>query len=178
MKRAVLWLLLAGTAWSGERYARWEWYDAAAIPYLQEAGITQLLVNASATSEFAAACEKAGIHIIREAAPAGVQLATQGKWPGLDPHIQVKPGAESATTSATGEHWIDSTAWLILYHRAVSSQPVLLAYDPPKNARLRPGSLELAVADATVFGGNVVLKLDDRLRQGLAGGQPRTVAEW
>ncbi len=178
MRLLLLWLLLALPALAGDRYARWDWYDAASVPYLQKAGITHILVTAKAAAEFLAACEKAGIQIVREGAPPGVQLITQGKWPGLDPMVQTGPGGETATAAATGEPWIDSNAWLLLYHRAVIGRPVLLSYDPPKNARLRPGSVELAVADAAVFGGHFAIKLDERFRQGLAAGQPRAVAEW
>jgi len=171
-------LLLALPALAGNRYARWDWYDPAAVAYLQEAGITHVLVTEKVTPEFVAACEKAKIQAVRVAAPPGVELVTRGKWPGLEPMVQVAPGGEGATTSATGEPWIDSNAWLILYHRAATDRPVLLSYDPPKSARLRPGSVELGVAEAAVFGGHFAIKLDERFRQGLATAQPRAAAEW
>lgn len=162
---------------AGPRYARWEIYDPASIKYLREAGITHVLVNEKATPEFIDACEKASMKVIR-GAPADVQVVTQAKWPGLDPSVQIGAGGQGATTSATGEPWVDSNAWLVLYHRATSDKPVLLSYDPPKDTRLRPGSIELGVADATVFGGHFAIKLDDRMRAGLISGQPRAVAEW
>lgn len=175
---ALLGLLLAMPAVGGNRYARWDWYDPAALAFLQEAGITHVLVNEKVTSEFVAACEKAKIQVVRGTAPPGMELVSRGKWPGLEPMVQIGPGGEAATASATGEPWIDSNGWLILYHRTVTGRPVLLSYDPPKSARLRPGSVELGVAEAAVFGGHFAIKLDERFRQGLAAAQPRAVAEW
>lgn len=170
---------------AGPRYARWDWLAPAALPYLQEAGITHVLVSPPVPPGFAAACEKAGIAIVTALAPPGVDLLTGGKWPGLDPMIQTGPGGEKATSGATGEPWIDSNGWLVLYHGAVKPGPgkpgrgpLLLAYDPPAQARLRPGSVELAIADAAMFGAQFVVRLDERLRRGLESGQPRAVAEW
>ena len=174
----LLCLLAVLPAFGGNRYARWEWYEPAAVAYLQEAGITHVMVSEKAGGEFIAACERARIQVVRGPAPPDVELVTQGKWPGLDPHVQTGPGGEGATSSATGEPWVDSNAWAVLYHRAVSQRPVLLSYDPPKNTRLRPGSVELGVADAAVFGGHFAIKLDDRFRAGLISAQPRAVAEW
>ncbi len=172
MPRLLFLLLLALPLVSADRYAQWQWFDTAAIPVLKEAGITHLLVASAPPAEFTAAAEKAGIKVETRAATIA------GHWPRLDPHVQTGPG-EGATAAATGEAWIDSNGFLILYHRAMATgKPVLLSYDPPKDARLRPGSFELAVADATVFGGQAVLKLDERMRAGLAAAQPRVLAEW
>jgi len=178
MKRMV-WLvwLLPGLLAAGERYARWDWLEPAAVPYLREAGITQLLVAGNTPPEFRTACEQAGIRMVA-GAPPGVQFITEGSWPRLNPMVQTSPGGDKVTAGASGEPWIEANGWLILYHRTRAAQPVLLAYDAPKEGRLRPGSLELAVAEAASFGGQFALKLDERLRRGLVEAQPRVVAEW
>lgn len=178
MKR-ILWLvwLLPGLLAAGERYARWDWLEPAAVPYLREAGITQLLVAGNTPPEFRTACEKAGIGMVAEA-PPGVQFITEGSWPRLNPMVQLGRSGDKVTSGASGEPWIEANGWLILYHRAHGPRPVLLAYDPPKEGRLRPGSLELAVAEAASFGGQFAIKLDERLRRGLVEAQPRVVAEW
>jgi hypothetical protein len=178
MKR-MIWLvwLLPGLLAAGERYARWDWLEPAAVPYLREAGITQLLVAGNTPPEFRAACQKAGIRTVAEA-PPGVQFIAEGSWPRLNPMVQLGRGGDKVTAGASGEPWIEANGWLILYHRTRAAQPVLLAYDPPKEGRLRPGSLELAVAEAACFGGQFALKLDERLRRGLTEAQPRVVAEW
>jgi hypothetical protein len=178
MKRFVwlVWLLPVMLA-AGERYARWDWLEPAAVPYLRQAGITQVLVDAAAPAEFRAACQKAGIRILSEP-PPGMQFIQEGSWPRLNPMVQMGRGGDKVTSGASGEPWIEANGWLILYHRARAAQPVLLAYDPPKEGRLRPGSLELAVAEAASFGGQFALKLDERLRRGLVEAQPRVVAEW
>jgi hypothetical protein len=178
MKR-MIWLvwLLPGLLAAGERYARWDWLEPAAVPYLREAGITQLLVAGNTPPEFRTACEQAGIRMVA-GAPPGVQYIIEGTWPRLNPMVQTSPGGDKVTAGASGEPWIEANGWLILYHRTRAAQPVLLAYDPPKEGRLRPGSLELAVAEAACFGGQFALKLDERLRRGLAEAQPRVVAEW
>jgi hypothetical protein len=178
MKRFVwlVWLLPVMLA-AGERYARWDWLEPAAVPYLRQAGITQVLVDAAAPAEFRAACQKAGIRTVAEA-PPGVQFIQEGSWPRLNPMVQMGRGGDKVTAGASGEPWIEANGWLILYYRARAAQPVLLAYDPPKEGRLRPGSLELAAAEAASFGGQFALKLDERLRRGLVEAQPRVVAEW
>jgi len=178
MKRFVwlAWLLPVMLA-AGERYARWDWLEPAAVPYLRQAGITQVLVDAAAPAEFRAACQKAGIRTVVEP-PPGVQFIKEGSWPRLNPMVQMGRGGDKVTSGASGEPWIEANGWLILYHRARGAQPVLLAYDPPQEGRLRPGSLELAAAEAASFGGQFALKLDERLRRGLVEAQPRVVAEW
>jgi len=175
----MVWLvwLLPGLLAAGERYARWDWLEPAAVPYLREAGITQLLVAGNTPPEFRAACQKAGVRILSQP-PPGVQFIQEGSWPRLNPMVQMGPGGDKVTSGASGEPWIEANGWLILYHRARAAQPVLLACEPPKEGRLRPGSLELAVAEAASFGGQFALKLDERLRRGLAEAQPRVVAEW
>jgi hypothetical protein len=177
--KSMIWLvwLLPGLLAAGERYARWDWLEPAAVPYLREAGITQLLVAGNTPPEFRTACEQAGIRMVA-GAPPGVQYIIEGTWPRLNPMVQTSPGGDKVTAGASGEPWIEANGWLILYHRTRAAQPVLLAYDPPKEGRLRPGSLELAVAEAACFGGQLALKLDERLRRGLAEAQPRVAAEW
>jgi len=178
MKRFVwlVWLLPVMLA-AGERYARWDWLEPAAVPYLRQAGITQVLVDAAAPAEFRAACQKAGVRVLSQPPPA-VQFIQEGSWPRLNPMVQTSPGGDKVTSGASGEPWIEANGWLILYHRARGAQPVVLAYDPPQEGRLRPGSLELAAAEAASFGGQFALKLDERLRRGLVEAQPRVVAEW
>lgn len=184
-RAAVLWTLtlvlcLAQTPTpAGERYVRWENLEAALVPYLQTNGITQVLEAEAAPPEFRAACEKAGIRLVSGEAPPGVLLLKDGIWPGLNPWVQMGPaGEEKATAGASSGPWIDANGWLILYHRAGGGRPLLLAYDPPKDTRLRPGSVELGVAEAAAFGARFAIKFDDRFCRALGQAQPRAVAEW
>lgn len=170
--------MLPQAATPGERYLRWDRLEAAAVPYLKLNGITHVLEAESAPSEFRAACEQAGIRLVPGAAAPGVHLVREGTWPGLNPMVQMGPGSDKAKSGATSGPWIDANGWLIQYHRASSDGPLLIAYDPPKDARLRPGSLELSVAEAAAVGARFAIRLDDRLRNGLSAGQPRAVAEW
>jgi hypothetical protein len=169
---------LAQAATAGERYVRWDRLEPAIVPYLTLNGITHVLEAGPAPPEFRAACEKAGIRLVPGDSPPGMQLVREGTWPGLNPMVQMGPGGDKATSGATGGPWIDANGWLIQYHRALSARPVLLACDPPKDARLRPGSVELGVAEAAAFGARFAIKLDDRFRGALSDAQPRAVAEW
>lgn len=172
-------LVAVPAAPTAERYVRWENLDAALVPYLQRNGITQVIEAEAAPPEFRAACEKAGIRLVSGSAPPGIELLKDGTWPGLNPWVQMGPaGDEKATAGASSGPWIDANGWLILYHRATSGRPALLAYDPPKDTRLRPGSVELGVAEAAAFGARFAIKFDDRFRRALGEAQPRAVAEW
>ena len=60
----VLLTMVAASAGAAERYARWDWYDVAAVPYLREAGITHIIEDRPVPAEFIRAAESAGIQVV------------------------------------------------------------------------------------------------------------------
>ena len=103
-----------------------------------------------------------------------------GLWPGVSSGPKVE-GRGDETASASREPWVDSNGYWISYLRTLyPKRPALLGYSPPSSGeRLLPfDSLELALIESRVHGGNFVLELEPRYRAALLAGDAKAVAAW
>ena len=96
----------------------------------------------------------------------------------------VWPGAQTgrgggASANPTGLPWIDSNSWYVQMARARTRAPLWLIFDPPgKPAVNLPERYAMAVLDCEAAGARWVISLDDSLRAGLAGKEPRAMETW
>lgn len=164
---------------------RWADPDAKHVPLLREGGIT--LVLTSSNEPFRKACADAGIQVVGEASIQFLTLAdaakskpgvpaafTDGLWPGVQ-----RP--DPATASATRTLWMDQNCSLPHYIRALfPAIPPVLAYKPAGDPKVIVPfeSLELALVDAWVSGGNYLMSMDPRYREGLLKGDADALKAW
>ncbi|MCX6614427.1 MAG: hypothetical protein NTW74_26760 [Acidobacteria bacterium] len=155
------------------------WKDGAAghVPLLQTLR-PDVVVSETAVPEF----EKAGLKVVPGAALG--RVVTDGLWPGIR-RGPSRRGREVEVASASSEPWVDANGYLVAYHRALDSKtPVLLAYEANEKAGVRPdveipyGTSELALIEARVGGGNFVVDLPVRYRQGLIAGEAKATEAW
>ena len=160
------------------------------MPLLRDGGITAVLTP-SPNEAFHKACSDAGIQVAEEANVQFVKLADArrvkpgapvafvgGLWPGVQ-----RP--DPSVASATRTLWMDQNCSTIHYIRALHPglSPVL-AYKPDDDAGVKKDvilpfdSLELALVDSWVAGGNYLLSVDPRYREGLTKGTPEALASW
>lgn len=132
--------------------------DPASLALLREAGVDPVIASAA------------------ELSAAGA-TASHGVWPGIR-----RPGRRinwdnDLFASASAEPWIDSNSYLVPFERATTGQAQpLLAYEAGPATGLAAdrsvpfSTLELALAEARLQGGNYVLSFDPRFRAALAAG--------
>ncbi len=179
--------------WKRDVVLRWEDQDVALAPLLREGGITAVLAR-EPREPFRHACQAAGIRVEptdtlaisdleglrRPGAKPGA--FGSGLWPG----VSAGPTAEDITAaSASRQPWLDANGFRIRWLGALAPEihPVL-AYLPDADAGVQPsrllpyGSLELALVEAWVNGGNYVLAVEPRYREALLGGEERALAAW
>ena len=115
-----------------------------------------------------------GAHIILKA----------GLWPGVrsPPNVEGR-GIEVA--SASREPWVDSNSYLIGYLRGMfPDRPAALSYRADAAAGISDGravpyeSIEVALVEAKLAGGNVVLTVENDFRQALLSGDAEAMAAW
>ncbi|MCX6588254.1 MAG: hypothetical protein NTX13_16940 [Acidobacteria bacterium] len=101
---------------------------------------------------------------------------TSGLWPGIR-----SPGAKGGNpdvASASREPWVDSSGYLAAVQRALG-RPSLLAHQHRNPEQGVPfESLELALVEARVNGGNFVLSVEPRYRKALLAGEDKALAAW
>ena len=168
---------------------RWNDLDAKFVPLLSQGGITAVVI--SPHEEFEKACGAAGIQVVHEADLRFVSLADAGKaapgaavvfqtgmWPGVHTPDQM-------TASATRSVWIDQNCYLVHCLRALFPKlPAILGYLPNKDAGVPPervvpfDTLELALAEAWMSGGNYLMALEPHFREALLKGDANSVAAW
>jgi hypothetical protein len=161
--------------------ARWPDPAPAHVPLLKQAGIEAVVLD-SPNESFQRACADAGIDV----APAStLQTAfEEGLWPGVRGGPNTT-GSDDQTASASREPWIDANGYLIAVHRALHpKRPSILSYQPNDQAGLSKDrmvpfqSLEIALAEARVGGGNYILSLEARYRSALLANDPKALAAW
>ncbi len=172
-----------------EIVVRWSDPEPRHVALLREGGVTAVI--APPHQGFEKACVDAGIRSIpagqvrlldlRDAgtARAGeVALVKAGLWPGVHRPDPTVAGASRST-------WMDQNCYLVNWLRALHPrQPTLLGYLPDKSAGVQPDrvfrfdSLELALAEAFVSGGNYAMALEPRLRDALEKGGTDAVDAW
>lgn len=123
---------------------------------------------------------KAGIEIAPEAALSGV--VTRGVWPGIRRPGQRRGWDNDLFASASAEPWIDSNLYLVPLERALmgKASPVI-GYEAgpatglPADRSVPYETLEVALIEARIQGGNYVLSFDPRYRAALAAGDAKAL---
>lgn len=153
---------------SREIIARWS-ADPALASLWQEAGITMLREGAV---KFATLADL-------ERLPFDVPLVLQsGMWPGVSRGPAIKDRGDE-TASASKEPWLDANGYWLGYLRALyPKRPPVLGYQPPSGRLLPFDTLELALLEAWVSGGNYVLSIDPRYRDAVIARDNKAVAAW
>ena len=152
--------------WSNPEPSHWKLFAAAAID-------TVLLQQVNSTFEAAARAAKLSLSTDIETPPT----ITRGIWPGTR-RTQGNSDPDNEVASASREPWIDANGHVIAYERALHpSQPVLLGYAPGDHI-IPFDTLELALAEARVHGGNFILALQPRFRSELLEGTTAARAAW
>lgn len=100
---------------------------------------------------------------------------TRGLWPGV--RSPAKQG-NADVASASREPWVDANGYLAAYQRALGL-PALLGQTYKDAERGVPfDSLELALVEARVNGGNFILSVEPRYRAALLGGDAKALEAW
>ncbi|MBI2685218.1 MAG: hypothetical protein HYX27_02805 [Acidobacteria bacterium] len=100
---------------------------------------------------------------------------TRGLWPGI--RSPAKQGSADIA-SASREPWVDANGYLAAYQRAIG-QPALLAHSQNDPERGVPfDTLELALIEARVNGGNFILSVEPRYRGALLAADPTALEAW
>jgi hypothetical protein len=159
--------------------ARWTAPEPAHVSLLASAGI-QAVVPDTVVPAFEQACRAAGIDV---AAPNALDsVPSQGLWPGIRSQGR-RSGDETA--SASSEPWVDANGYRAVCARVLDpAKPAVLAYRAEPAAglardRMVPfDTLELALVEARVNGGNYILSVDPRYREALLRNDPRARDAW
>jgi len=180
---------------STEIAVRWSHSDPKLVSLLKQAGITTALTP-DRNAAFEAACWKAGLRTETLAdiqflaldsmggAAAGATVAlTNGVWPGVSRGPRIDEDEFAAGASAAP--WVDANGYLYGILRALEpDRPALLGYLPDEKAGVKMetllpyGSLELALVEAWVNGGNYLLSLEPRYQARLLRGEAKALAAW
>ncbi len=172
-----------------EIVVRWSDPDPRHVPLLLEGGVSAVI--AAPHEGFEKACRDAGIRVVPEeqvrlldlsdagkARPGEITLIKRGLWPGVH-------SPDPSVAGATQSVWMDQNCYLVGYLRTLyPSQPAVLGYLPDKDAGVQPGrairfdTLELALTEAWVSGGNYAMALEPRFRDALMQGAADAVAAW
>jgi hypothetical protein len=171
--------------------ARWPAAELTHVELLRTAGVNAVLTP-DAPAPFVEACRSAGIAVLP---PDAISVLDQeaytssgnekpcalkeGLWPGVtrDPNVD---GRGDETASASREPWVDANGFWVMWQRTMfPGRPALLAYEADLGDRLAPyDSLELALIDARVSGGNYLLELEPRFRKALLAGDSKAMDAW
>jgi len=103
---------------------------------------------------------------------------TRGLWPGT--RDAAKRDGDSDVASASREPWVDSSGYLAAYERALTpgATPVLAHRYNNAERGVPFDTLELALAEARVNGGNFVLSVEPRYRAALEKKDPKAMEAW
>lgn len=175
---------------------RWDDVDPGYAPLLKEGGATAVLLPRP-DEPFSRACHQAGLepvlpdqlqfldlHEIDRAPPSPPTVLKAGMWPGISRGPNVEGWGEGVA-SASRQPWVDANGFWIGYLRALyPKRAPILGYLPDENAGLKPDrlvpfdSLELALIEAWVTGGNYVLAVEPRHKQALLNNDGKALAAW
>jgi hypothetical protein len=107
----------------------------------------------------------------------------EGLWPGI--RLPRNANRDEMTASASSEPWVDANGYRVALARALNpTRNPVLAYEPTEKAGLTSDrmvefeTLELALAEARVGGGNYVLALERRYRDALLKRDPAALEAW
>jgi len=100
---------------------------------------------------------------------------SRGLWPGI--RSPAKQG-DADVSSASREPWVDANGYLAAVQKALS-QNTLLAHEHKDPDRGVPfDTLELALIEARVNGGNFILSVEPRFRAALIGNDAKATEAW
>ncbi len=181
---------------SSDIVLRWEDQNPALAPLLGEGGIDVVLVH-DPKPAFARACSVAGIRVASSAevtisdfagyrnAGAAQSALSEGLWPGATGHVPGIGGEDAEVASATRKPWIDANGFRYAWLKALCPRKhPALAYLPNEAAGLKPDtivpfeSLELALTEAWLHGGNYILAMEPRYRAALLRRDTRALKAW
>jgi hypothetical protein len=159
---------------------RWPQAAAPHFSLLKDAGI-EFVLDDNPAGAVEQTAQQAGIGMIRTSALP--PLVDTGLWPGISG--EPKSGRGDEVASASRDPWVNANGYLVHGQLAKApGKPVLLAHQPDEKGGLAKDrvvpfeTLELALAEARVYGGNFVLAVDPRYREGLLAKQPKALDAW
>lgn len=102
----------------------------------------------------------------------------RGLWPGV--RSAPKRTGDSDVTSASREPWVDANGYLAAYERTLHPERPALLGHAHKNAEVGVpfDTLELALVEARVHGGNFILPVEPRYRAALLAGDAKAKEAW
>jgi hypothetical protein len=170
---------------SKQLVARWPEPEPGHLPLLKRIGLEAIILppGAAPNPAFVQAATAAGIAIAPESLLGGA--VTGGVWPGIR-----RPGRRinwdnDLFASASAEPWIDSNLYLTPLERALTGKPSpVCAYLASPETGLAADrsvpfeSLEVALLEARLQGGNYVLSIEPRYRAALLTGDTKALAAW
>ena len=116
--------------------------------------------------------------------PGAHPILAAGLWPGVRAPPNV-PGRGIEVATASREPWIDTNPYLVGYLRGVfPNRAAVLGYRPDGAAGITGGravpheSVEVALVEAFLAGGNYVMSLPDDFRDALLSGNKDAVSAW
>lgn len=153
---------------SREIVARGDLLDAKLAALFERAGIGALPAG---EAQILPAAE------LGRAAPGKPVALKEGLWPGISRGPNVE-GRGDEVASASREPWVDANGFWIAWLRALyPSRFPVLGYEADLEDRVAPfDTLELALIDAWVAGGNYLLAPEPRFRAALLSGEPKALA--
>ncbi len=152
--------------------ARWRDGQTADVAILKAAKVDVVWLE-SPHPDFAAACTAAGLATVDS-----LDALKDGLWPGIRSAGR-RRSPDGEVSSASSEPWVDSNGYLVACQKALG-QTTLLAYSPGDDATRMVAfeTLEIALAEAWMMGGNFALQLEGRYLRGLRAAEPKAVAAW
>ena len=116
--------------------------------------------------------------------PGAHPILTAGLWPGVRAPPNV-PGRGIEVATASREPWIDINPYLVGYLQGMyPSRAAVLGYRPDQAAGITGGravpheSVEVALVEAFLAGGNFVISLPDDYRDALLASEKDAIAAW
>ncbi len=152
--------------------ARWRDGKPADVALLKAAQVDAVWLEAP-QPDFAAACKTAGLPTINT-----LDAVKAGLWPGVRSAGR-RRSPDGEVTSASSEPWVDSNGYLVACQRA-AGKSTLLAYSLGDAATRMVAfeTLEIALAEACMMGGNFALEVEDRYLRGLRAADPKALSAW
>jgi hypothetical protein len=108
------------------------------------------------------------------------RVVRDGTWPGIRRGAN-RRGFEAEVASASNEPWVDANGYLVEYWRSLDpGRAVWLGQSPPEreDVKFADHSIEVALVEARLAGGNFVLRLPKQFSERLFSGEKNAVAAW
>lgn len=106
---------------------------------------------------------------------------TRGLWPGVRAGSGARRGGfENDAVTASREPWVDANGYLAAYEKALHPERTPLLAHQHKNASegVPFDTLELALIEARVHGGNFILSVEPAYRAALLKADPKATEAW